>query len=188
MPDSAALSWTDAISEMRWRVAVFLLSCMGAGVVAGVIWALGAFRPSYEVADDLAATMGERGLVSIFAADAFFSVLMAVFGVAIGVACWLLFHRNGWWVCMLSVLGAGIAGLLAWQVGLLVTPNDFPERLASAVGGKMVPVDLQLRATAALLVGPFAAITPVMLFAAFAPEPRAQSLVAEQDWEVGRDA
>lgn len=187
MSDAAELSWTEAISEMRWRVAVFLLSCMGVGVVAGVIWALGAFRPSYEVADDLAATMGERGLVGIFAADAFFSVMMVLVGLAIGVACWMLFHRNGWWVCMLSVVGAGIAGVLAWQVGLLVTPDDFPERLAKAVGG-MVPVDLQLRATAALLVGPFAAITPVMLFAAFAPEPRPRSVVVEQDWDVGHDA
>jgi len=88
-------------------------------------------------------------------------------------------------VCALAVLGAGIAGVLAWQVGLLVSPNNFAERLAGAVGGDLIPVDLQLRATAALLVAPFAAITPVMLLAAFAPEPREPDATAELDTQPG---
>jgi len=170
---------------MRWAVSVFLLSCVGAGVVSGVIWAYFAFRPGYELTDDLEASMGERGLAGIFAADAFFSLLLAAVGLVIGVACWVLFHRNGWWVCALAVLGAGIAGVLAWQVGLLVSPNNFAERLAGAVGGDLIPVDLQLRATAALLVAPFAAITPVMLLAAFAPEPREPDATAELDTQPG---
>lgn len=165
-------TWRPGAPEMRWRVTVFLLSCVGAGVLSGIIWAVSAFRPDYEVAFDLGASLSERGLAGIFAADALFSVLLAIVGVAIGVAGWLLFQRNGWWVCVIAVVGAGIAGLVAWQVGLLVSPHDFPERLASAVGGDVVPVDLQLHAIAALLVAPFAAITPVMLFAAFWPEPR----------------
>ncbi len=170
---------------MRWQVSVFLLFCVGAGVVSGILWAVFAFRPGYELTDDLEASMGERGLAEIFAADAFFSLLLAAVGLVIGVACWILFQRNGWWVCALAVLGAGIAGLLAWQVGLLVTPNDFEERLAMAVGGDVVPVDLQLRATAALLVAPFAAITPVMLLAAFAPEPREPVPAADSDAQSG---
>lgn len=188
MPDSAAPSWRQVLPEMRWRAAVFLLSCVGAGVVAGVIWAVFAFRPVYEVADDLGASLGERGLAGIFAADALFSLLLAFFGLAIGIASWRFFHRNGWWVCVLAVVGAGIAGVLAWQVGLLVTPNDFPERLASAVGGDVVPVDLQLYAKAALLVAPFAAITPVMLLAAFWPEPRESVPVGETVQDVDTNA
>lgn len=188
MSDSATPAWRQALSEMRWRVAVFLLSCMGAGVVAGIIWAVFAFRPSYEVSDNLGATLGERGLAGIFAADAVFSVLVASLGLMIGIACWILFHRNGWWVCMLSVVGAALASLLAWQVGLLVTPNDFPERLASAVGGDVVPVDLQLHAGAALLVAPFIAITPVMLLAAFWPEAKETAPAVEREKDPGLGA
>ena len=178
MPDAASLSW-QALSDMRWRVSVFLLSCLGVGVVAGIIWAFFAIRPEYELTDDLEASMGERELADIFAGDALFTLLLAAVGLAIGVACWILFQRNGWLVCALAVLGAGVAALIAWQVGLLVTPDDFDVRLASAVGGEGVPIDLQLRSTAALLVAPFAAITPVMLLAAFAPEPRRRSPIAE---------
>lgn len=179
MPDTASLSWRQSLSDMRWRVSVFLLSCVGAGAVAGVMWAFFAIKPVYELTDELEASMGERELADIFAADALFTLLLALAGLAIGVACWILFQRNGWWVCALAVLGAGIAGLVAWQVGLLVTPDDFEARLASAVGGSEVPIDLQLRSMAALLVAPFAAITPVMLLAAFAPEPRGAAPVAE---------
>lgn len=166
-------------------MSVFLLSCVVAGVVAGIVWAVFAVRPGYELTDDLEAFMGERSLADIFAADALFSLLLAAVGLAIGIACWIFFHRNGWWVCMLAVLGASIAGLIAWQVGLLVTPDDFEARLAGAVGGEMVPIDLQLRSTAALLVAPFLAITPVMLLAAFAPEPREPAPAGEMDTQPG---
>lgn len=175
MTETVTPAWRQGLSEMRWRVTVFLLVCVGAGVISGIMWAIFAFRPVYEVADDLGASLSERGLVGIFAADALFVVLLAVVGLGIGVAGWLIFLRNGWWVCVIAVGGAGIAALLAWQVGLLVSPNDFSERLATAVGGDEVPVDLQLHAVAALLVAPFTAITPVMMFAAFWPEPKAET-------------
>lgn len=164
---------------MRWPVTVFLLSCVGAGVVAGVLWALLAVRPNYTLTGDLEASLGERELAEIFASDALFVLLMAVLGLAIGIVCWVLFHRHGWWVCLLAILGAGITGVVAWQVGLIVRPESFDERLASAVGGDVVPVDLQLHALAALLVAPFVAITPVMLLAAFAPEPRGSSAASD---------
>lgn len=179
MNEFAPPFWRRVIPELRWQVTVFLLSCFGAGVVAGIIWALAAYRPAYWVADDLGASLSERGLAGIFAADALFSVLVGIVGLAIGIAGWLAFHRTGWWVCVLTVVAAGLAGLLAWQVGLFVTPNNFAERLASAVGGDEVAVDLQLHAKAALLVAPFAAITPVMLLAAFWPERKEVPLVKD---------
>ena len=179
MSEAATPPWRSVLPEMRWRVVVFLLSCLGAGAVAGILWALVAKRPDYVVAADLGASLNERGIAEIFASDATFSVLLAIIGIGIGVASWLVFHRWGWWVCVLAVLGAGLAGVVAWQAGLLVSPGDFAERLANAVGGDTVDVDLQLHAKAALLVAPFTAITPVMLLAAFWPEPAAVVHVAE---------
>ena len=181
MSEPAIPAWSTSITTLRWRVAVFLLCCIGAGAAAGIIWAVSAFRPGYEVSEDLKASLGERGLAGIFAADAFFSVLLAAVGFLIGVACWLAFRRNGGWVSLLTVLGAGIASVVAWRVGLFVKPPDFSERLAIAVGGDMVLIDLQLHATIALLVAPFAGIAPVMLFAAFWPDPDDVPLVPERD-------
>ncbi len=178
-------TWRRVIPERRLRVTIFLLSCLGAGVVAGIIWALAAYRPGYLLADDLGASLSERALAGIFAADALFSVLLAVVGLGIGIASWLLFHRAGWWVCVLAVVGAGVAALFAWQVGLLVTPNNFDELLANAVSGDVVPMNLRLHAYAALLVAPFTAITPVMLLAAFWPEGRAAEAPGDRPVEAG---
>lgn len=175
MTESATPPWRQGLPELRWRAAVFLLSCIGGGVLSGIIWALVAFRPGYQVSEDLGATLDERGLAAIFASDALFVTILAVVGIAIGVAGWLNFHRSGWWVCAITIAGAGLASFIAWQVGLLTSPHDFPERLASAVGGDVVPVDLQLHALPALLVAPFAAITPVMLLAAFWPEAKVKT-------------
>lgn len=180
MTESAPPPWRRVLPEMRWRVTIFLLSCVGAGVLAGVVWALTAYRPSYVVAPDLGASLNERALARIFDSDAQFSILLALVGLGVGVACWLLFHRAGWWVCVLAVVGGGLAALLAWQVGLLVTPDDFDDVLASAVSGEFVPVNLQLHARAALLVAPFTAITPVMLLAAFWPDRRSVETTEER--------
>ncbi len=75
--------------------------------------------------------------------------------------------------------------LFAWQVGLLVTPNNFDELLANAVSGDVVPMNLRLHAYAALLVAPFTAITPVMLLAAFWPEGRAAEVPVGRPVEAG---
>ena len=45
--------------------------------------------------------------------------------------------------------------------------------------GDVVQMDLQLRSLSALLVGPFAAITPIMLLSAFWPEPREEGIELE---------
>ncbi|RMB58776.1 hypothetical protein EAX62_11640 [Tessaracoccus antarcticus] len=171
--------WRRILPATRWRVLVFLVSCLAVGAAVGILWAVFASRPGYVVADDLGASLNERGIAEIFAADALFSVLLAAVGVGVGVAGWLVFHRWGWWVCLITVITAGLAGLVAWQVGLLVTPSNFAERLASAVSGDVVAVDLQLHAKAALLVAPFTAITPVMLLAAFWPESKDMAAIAD---------
>ncbi|NHB86019.1 hypothetical protein G7085_19780 [Tessaracoccus sp. HDW20] len=54
--------------------------------------------------------------------------------------------------------------------------SGFEERLAAAAAGDLVQVDLQLRALSALIVGPFAAVTPIMLLSAFWPEPRSEQV------------
>ena len=129
-------------------------------------------RPGYVVDENLGASMSERGMASVFTADAWFVLITGLVGLAAGVVAWLWFHRWGWGVCVVAIVGATMVALLAWGSGTLVTPGNFDVRLASAVPGDIVPIDLELRSWAALLVAPFTAITPVMLLAAFWPEPR----------------
>ena len=174
IPFSAAArgvpAWRRALTDARWSVPLYLLGCAVAGLIQAVVWALTAERPGYTVGEDMYARIGERGLANLFAPDALFTLLVGILGLAAGIASWLLFRHVGWWVCVLAVVGATIGALVTWQVGLLVSGNGFASRLAAAQPGDVVPVDLVLNAHAALLVAPFLAITPVMLFSAFWPE------------------
>ncbi len=151
-------------------LAWYLLGCLSAGAVFGGVWAGTAERPRYVVADDLSAQLPERALAQVIAPDALFVVLTAGLGLAAGIAAWTLFKDLGWWVVAAATLGAGATAIVVWQVGGLVGQDGFAERLANASPGDAVPVDLQLRSMAALLVAPFFAVTPVMLLAAFWPE------------------
>lgn len=169
--------------EPRPRLGLFLAACLLAGVIAGVVWALGAELPVYVLDDNLAATMSETQLATVFGADALFTLLVGVLGLGLGILSWFWFNASGWWVCVLAIIGALLMALVTWQTGVTILPPDFQERLATANPGDVVPVDLQLRSHAALVMAPFAAITPVMLLAAFWPEspPAAQGDHVDED-------
>lgn len=158
--------------EMRRRLFHYTVGAVAGGLLAGVLWALITPLPGYVVDEDLGASMTERGLASVFSADAWFVLITGLVGLAAGVVAWLWFHRWGWGVCVVAIVGATMVALLAWGSGTLVTPGNFDERLAGAGPGDVVPIALELRSVAALLVAPFTAITPVMLLAAFWPERR----------------
>lgn len=160
------------MSRTNNRVLIFGGICLATGILAGITWALAAERPGYVVDEQLGASLPERSLATVFAADAWFTLLVGLMGLLLGILAWLWLHRLGWWVCLLAILGSGIMAVMAWQTGMLVSPMDFDQRLAAANPGDVVPIDLELRAHAALLVAPFAAITPVMLLSAFWPDER----------------
>ena len=157
--------------RLRWGMVAFLVACLAVGAPVGVAWALTAPLPTYVVNDDLTATMAERGLAGVISADAAFAGWMALLGLVIGGVAWWRFQRFGWWVAVIAVLGGGLAALVAWRVGLLISPEDFSSRLTVAKAGDTVAIDLSLRAKSALLVAPFLAITPIMLLSAFLPDP-----------------
>lgn len=155
-----------------WKVCVFAAAAILAGGVAGLVWARSTELPSYTLGDDLSATMSELNLSHIVDADANFTVITAVLGLLIGVAGWLVLHKAGWVVTVMPMLAAFAASLMAWRLGITIGTSGFTARLANASPGDLVQIDLQLRAVSALLVGPFAAVAPVMLLSAFWPEPR----------------
>ena len=163
--------WRRVWTELKWGIPAYLLGSLLLGAIFAPLWAFATKRPGYTVADDLTARIGERDLAQIFSVDAWFALITAVLGLVVGFIGWLMFHRTGPWVCLLAILGAGAVGLGVWRAGLLMGQRNFAERLADAGPGEVVAVDLALHAPAALIVGPFTAITVVMLCAAFWPGP-----------------
>jgi hypothetical protein len=157
---------------MRRPVALYLGGAAVLAALGGLLWAKATPIASYTVLEGLAASISERSQATIVAADATFSLITGVLGLVIGIVGWLVLFRRGWWVVGVPVLAALGASAITWWLGTIVGNNGFAARMAEAAVGDVVQMDLQLRSLSALLVGPFAAITPIMLLSAFWPEPR----------------
>ncbi|WP_353081548.1 hypothetical protein [Tessaracoccus lapidicaptus] len=164
-----------------WRVVANVLVAVVLGVVGGLLWSWATPLPSYVVGDDMTATITERGNTSIVVTDVAYTFITGAVGLVLGVLGWLSLYRKGWVVIVAPLLASLAAAVVTWRVGLLVTEGGFVERLARAQAGDVVHVDLALRSASALLVAPFAAITPIMLLAAFWPEPRVDRGDAPRD-------
>ncbi|NLE98588.1 MAG: hypothetical protein GX596_11475 [Propionibacterium sp.] len=167
------MATVDSVSiweRARWRTLAHLIACTAAGVLAGVAWAALSPRAHYLIDEDLRALLSERQHAEIIGGDAAFTLIVGLFGLAIGILTWVWFHRRGWLVIALGVLGPVILAVVAWQVGEMVGGSGLTDRLATASPGDLVQMDLELHSLSALAAAPFFAITPIMLLAAFLPE------------------
>jgi hypothetical protein len=158
---------TRGVGSPLRRPAVTLLAFvalgLGLGALAGVVWEAVVHLPTYRVAADGGASTSERGLAAYVGADAWYSLIGAVGGLALGVVAWRRLHRLGWPVVLVATLTATAAGLVCWAVGVRLGPGDFSSRLAAAPPDALVPIALELRARSALLVWPFLAVLPILL-------------------------
>ena len=174
--DVLIISRRGRLSELwdstAWRVMLYLAAAVALGVIAGLMWSSLSPLPAFTINDDMTASINERSQTAMVAADVYFTVLTGVVGLVLGAVGWVILHPKGWVVIGVPLIAALAAALTAWQTGLLVGESGFVDRLARAQAGDVVRVDLALRSMSALLVAPFAAITPIMLMAAFWPEPR----------------
>jgi hypothetical protein len=169
------------VARLPLKLAIFALAALATGAIAGVIWWKVVRLPEYLVAPSGRATTSERGLAQFMAADAWFTVLGAILGVALGLLAWRLFARLGWRVAVLATGGAFLAGVFCWQVGHQLGPSDFAPRLVTAKPGESVPVELILRAKAALAAWPFAASIPILLGSSLGRDDEIPARLLEHD-------
>lgn len=166
---------TDEPTTRRWpdarRVGLFAALGLGLGALSGVGWRAVTDLPTYKVVDGGGAVTSERGLAGYIAADAWFVVCGVVVGLVVGLLAWRWFSSVGWPVVVLTVVVGAGAGLLCWAVGYRVGPGSFAVRLAAAQPGDLVPIDLTVRARAALLVWPLFAVIPVLLGSSLGRDP-----------------
>ena len=159
-------------------VLAFVALGAGLGALSGVVWHAVVDLPAYRVGDNGGASTSERGLTEFIGGDAWFCVIGAVVGLLLGLLAWYRFRRLGWPVVPVTALAATAAALVCWAVGSRLGPSDFPQRLAAARPGDLVPISLALRAPASLLVWPFLAVVPILV---------GSSLGADEE-EAGRPA
>ena len=74
------------------------------------------------------------------ASGVWFVITGALVGAGLGLVTWKWFQPLGWPTALLDV-GAGLlAGLVCWQVGLLLGPGSFAERLTSGRTMRVNPI------------------------------------------------
>lgn len=161
---------------LSWVGLLIALSVVVGGLTA-LFWVSVVELPSWRILPDGQAVISERAWTEVIAADAWFVVCGALVGLGLGLVTWKWFHPIGWPTALLAA-GAGVlAGVVCWQLGELLGPSPFVDRVAVAQPGDLVPISLQLRSVSALAVWGFMAIAPVLLAASLGPEdapPRPQ--------------
>lgn len=152
-------------------IGLLAVLCLVVGALAGVLWSLGTDLLSYVILQqDGSASISERGLTEVVAADVWFVVTGALVGAGLGLVVWRWFSALGWPTALLAVAAGLLAGVVCWQIGELIGPNNFADRLGAAQAGDLVPVSLELRSISALAIWGLAAVTPVLLASSFGPD------------------
>lgn len=151
------------------RVLGYLGVAVLVGALAGWIWRTTTVLPGYTVQADGHAVISEIGLTRLFEAEARYSLIGMVGGLVLGVLAVLLLRHRGWRIVLWAVLAPVLAGLVAWGVGV-VGATPLHDRLAGASVGRTVPVDLALHTPVAVLLWPFLAMLPVLLYSTFSAE------------------
>ncbi len=152
------------------RVTLFVAACLLVGALSGLVWWAVVDLPGYVIAADGRAATTERGLAQHFGSDAWFVLIGAVAGLLLGLVAWWRLVRIGWPVIPLTLAGATVAALLCWVVGHALGPSDFAARLSAAQPGETVPIQLTLSAPVSLVVWPFFATIPILLWSSLAPD------------------
>ena len=151
-------------------VGVLVVLSVVVGGLAAVFWANVVDLPSYRILADGSATVSERALTEFVATDAWFVNCGALVGIGLGIVAWRWFAPLGWPTALLAAGSGLIAGVVCWQVGQLLGPGPFDERLAAASPGDLVPIAVELRSPSALAIWAFAAVTPVLLASSLGPD------------------
>jgi LPXTG-motif cell wall-anchored protein len=158
-PAARPVRWTGlhgAREDLRSGVLTVLVLAL-AGLPVGLLWLWLAPRASFRVTATGVEPIGATPSSELFMADdGVYLLVLAGLGLLAGLAVWLLRRHRG--VVVLVALAAGMiaAALVAWQLGQLLAPGPSHAELAD-VGGA-VTTGLHLGATAAVAVGPFAAV------------------------------
>lgn len=160
--------WGPIVVQFAAVLAIF--SAAGAG--CGWLW----FRlwdPPQGVVFEGKWYLDEEGLRGVFSSTGWFVVVAAGAGLVLGVLCALVFDRSELATLLAVLLGAGVATLLMWRVGLELSPADPHELARSAADGDRLPGRIEASGLSPHLMLPMTALAAVALAYALVPKRRA---------------
>jgi hypothetical protein len=163
-PPPQAPSWPPTRRELTTALAaVVALAALGA--VLALLWVRLAPRLEFRVMEPGRAVPVVPEAEEYVAADGRFVLLTLAAGALAGLVCWLLRGSRGPLVLVALAAGGLLGALVTWRLGVWLAPGYAPGDLQ--VVGRTVTQPLDLRAKAALVVEPIAAVVAYLLGVGF---------------------
>lgn len=175
VPAAASRSLTQGRGSLQWMALYVVVSAV-VGAIASVIWVNVVDLPGYTVGADGKAYTSQLGLAKVFESDAWFVGIGIPLGLALGILAWRWFRHSGWIAPVLAAVGGLLAAVVCWQLGGLMGPGPFEQRLAAASEGDFVEISLELHALVALVVWVLTAELPVLFAALLLKDPDEETL------------
>ena len=164
---------TGARLVLPW-VGMLLLLCVTVGALTALFWANTVVLPTWLVNSDGSASMTQAGWTSVAGGDVIFICCGLLIGPGIGYVAWRWFETLGWPVAVIAACASLLSGVVCWQLGAVMGPGPFPERIVAASPGDLVPIALELHALSALVVWPLGAVVCVLIASAVARDPETE--------------
>lgn len=180
LPVTRRRSWRPTRAEVVAGVAVVLGLAL-AGLAVGAAWELLAPRMPFRVVAGGQAVALRPESEDLVAADAWFAILTLGVGAVAAAAVWLRRSARGPLAVLALAVGGMLGAIIAWQFGGWLGPGPSEADLRDV--GSTVYAALDLRATSALIVEPFAAVVLYLLFVGFA----ADNELGVRNGNTGRD-
>jgi hypothetical protein len=173
------------VTRRDGRVAALLvLTLVGEGVVAGVVWRWVAPQPGYRVAEEGLLFLDPQPEAYV-AAEGWFVVVTGVVGLVAGLVVWFR-CRHAPWGALIGLFVGGLAGAAATAaVGMLLGRAD----PWSAPVGSLTQGSLELRAWGVVLVeaGIAVAVWLLLDLLVLPPEEPATEAAGSTDYGAVRD-
>ncbi len=163
-------------AELVRATALTVLLAALAGSVSAALWAVVA-DPPYSLVTAGNAVMDGPQLAREFGVDVAFAWTCALLAVPFGIFVGWRWYRNRWPQAAVLAAAAGLAGLVAWQLGIHLGPPDPVGVLATASRGDRILEPLAVHARGLLLVYPCGALLGFIGAVAVADRRRATPAV-----------
>ena len=144
-------------------IVVTCLAFLAAGVVGGIVWSAWADPPAYHVFPNGPPRMDEEEAGRQFGVDVVFALVGLGTAVLVGFVTGWRWHRVGWPLVLAVTGAAGVAGIIAWRLGMILGPDDPATVVGSAQVGDDIPEQLELHADGLLAIWPIGGLAGLIL-------------------------
>jgi hypothetical protein len=153
-------------SRREWTTALATLAALAAvGAAVAPLWVHLAPRLAFRVSTPGTALPVVPEAEEYIAADGRYVIITLVIGIVAGLAGWLVRRSRGPWALLALAAGGLLGAVVTWRLGMLIGTGYRESDLR--VVGKIIYQPLTLRARAALVVEPVAAVIVYLLAAGF---------------------